>query len=74
MTLSVCTTQNLALIRDFRKELGVANAKSLEDVYKSYLAQVVIVLNCFLCLPFPIQDLVFQQTSILPEETWQEHL
>jgi hypothetical protein len=54
---------------DFGKELGVADAKSPEDV-----SQVVIVFNCFLCLSFSIPDLVLQQTSILPEETWREYL
>jgi hypothetical protein len=63
--------------RDFGKELGVADAKSLEDIYKSHLEntrKLPLWFNCFLCSPFPIQDLVFRPTSILPEETWREHL
>ena len=63
--------------RDFGKELGVADAKSLEDIYKSHLEntrKLSLRLIVLLCLPFHIQDLVFQQTWILPEETWREHL
>jgi hypothetical protein len=63
--------------RDFGKELGVADAKSLEDIYKSHLENTRKLPLCsiaFLCLPFPVQALVFRQTSILLEEIWQEHL
>jgi hypothetical protein len=62
--------------RDFGKELGVADAKSLEDIYKSHLENTRKLPLCsivFLCLRFPIQALVFQQTLILPGETWREH-
>lgn len=62
--------------RDFGKELGVAEAKSLEDIYKSHLENTRKLPRSvfFLMLTLPIQVPVFQQTSILPEGTWREHL
>ena len=47
--------------RDFGKELGVADAKSLEDIYRSHLENTRKFPLCsiiFLCLPFPIQDCI----------------
>ena len=71
-------TKLSAHFRDFGKELGVAeDSKSLEDIYKSHLENTRKLPLCsivFLSLPFSIQVLVFQQTTILPEETWREHL
>ena len=62
--------------RDFGKELGVAEAKSLEDIYKSHLEntrKLPLRSIVFPCLPFQ-QVLASQQTLILLEETWREHL
>jgi hypothetical protein len=67
----------IARFRDFGKELGVAEAKSLEDIYKP-IWKIPASCHCvqlfFYPYPFSIQVLVFQQTLILPEQTWREHL
>ena len=57
-------------------KLGVAEAQSLEDIYKSHLEntrKLPLRSIVFQCLPFR-QVLVSQQTLIPLEETWREHL
>ena len=78
MTLECLYNPKLSThFRDFGKVLCVAEAKSLEDIYKSHLEntrKLPLRSVIFLSLPFSVQVLVFQQMSILPKETWQEHL
>jgi 26S proteasome regulatory subunit N1 len=50
--------------RDFGKELGVAEAKSLEDIYKSHLEntrKLMLRPICFLRLPFPYRSWYFSK-------------
>ena len=50
------STKHSTHFRDFGKELGVADTKSLEDIYKSHLENTRKLTLCsivFLCLPFP---------------------
>ena len=50
--------------RDFGKELGVAEAKSLEDIYKSHLEntrKLPLRSIVFLCLPFPYRTWYFSK-------------
>ena len=62
--------------RDVGKEQGLAEAKRLEDIYITFrkYSQVAILLDYFPMLTLLVQDPVFQQMSILPEEIWQERL
>jgi 26S proteasome regulatory subunit N1 len=50
--------------RDFGKELGVAEAKSLEDIYKSHLEntrKLPLLSIVLLCLSFPFRSWYFSK-------------